>query len=208
LSQLNTSAIDSGDGVFIGGNKPDHTTTHSSLVQIMTFKSALTVASIALIATASSLAMAAPSEARDGCGRRFKFSNRHGQCVLKNKFRGNHQASVVVRPTIRPVIVRPMIQPVIRPIFRPVVVRPAIRPVIRPVIVRPVIRPVVRPLIQPVVLHPYAQPSTLHPYPQTAPNPYTQVIYNHNNPTIQTVNPYPQTIAQPFINNPYTPFAY
>ena len=161
----------------------------------MTFKSALTVASIALIATASSLAMAAPSEARDGCGRRFKFSNRHGQCVLKNKFRGNYQAPVVIRPTIRPIV-------------RPVVVRPAIRPVIRPVIVRPVIRPVVRPLIQPVVLHPYAQPSTLHPYPQTAPNPYTQVIYNHNNPTIQTVNPYPQTIAQPFINNPYTPFAY
>ena len=144
----------------------------------MTFKSALTVASIALIATASSLAMAAPSEARDGCGRRFKFSNRHGQCILKNKFRGNHQAPVVIRP---------------------VVVRPAIRPVIRSA---------VRPMIQPVVLHPYAQPSTLHPYPQTAPNPYTQVIHNHNNPTIQTVNPYPQTIAQPFIHNPYTQVTY
>ena len=53
----------------------------------MAFKSALTVAPIALIATASSLAMAAPSEARDGCGQEFKFSNHHGQCVLKNKFR-------------------------------------------------------------------------------------------------------------------------
>ena len=157
----------------------------------MTFKSALTVASIALIATASSLAMAAPSEAKDGCGRRFKFSNHHGQCILKNKFRGNHQAPVVIRPVIRPVVVRP-----------------AIRPVIRPVIVRPVIRQAVRPLIQPVVLHPYAQTSTLHPYPQTAPNPYTQVIHNHNNPTIQTVNPYPQTFAQPSIYNPYTQVAY
>ena len=175
----------------------------------MTFKSALTVASIALIATASSLAMAAPSEARDGCGRRFKFSNRHGQCILKNKFRGNHQAPVVIRPVV--------VRPTIRPIVRPVVVRPAIRPVfrpvirphVRPVIVRRVIRPVViRPMIQPVVLHPYAQPSTLHLYPQTAPNPYTQVIHNHNNPTIQTVNPYPQTIAQPFIHNPYTQVAY
>ena len=140
--------------VCSSGGTQHPTTPHSSLVQIMTFKSALTVASIALIATASSLAMAAPSEARDGCGRRFKFSNHHGQCVLKNKFRGNHQAPVVIRPVIRPVVVRPMIQPVIRPIFRPVVVRPAIRPVIRPVIVRPVIRPAVRPLIHPVVLHP------------------------------------------------------
>jgi hypothetical protein len=162
----------------------------------MTFKSALTVASIALIATASSLAMAAPSEARDGCGRRFKFSNRHGQCVLKNKFRGNNQAPVVVHPTIRPVVVRPTI----RPTIRPVVVRPTIRPVIRPVVVRP--------MIQPVVLNPYAQPSTLHLYPQTAPDPYTQVIYNHNNPTVQTVNPYPQAFAPPSIHNTYTPFAY
>ena len=164
--------------VCSSGGTQHPTTPHSSLVQIMTFKSALTVASIALIATASSLAMAAPSEAKDGCGRRFKFSNYHGQCILKNKFRGNHQAPVVIRP---------------------VFVRPAIRRVIRPA---------VRPLIQPVVLHPYAQPSTLHPYPQTAPNPYTQVIHNHNNPTIQTVNPYPQTFAQPSIYNPYTQVAY
>ena len=128
--------------MFIGGHTTLHT-THSSLVQIMTFKSALTVASITLIATVSSLAMAAPSEAKDGCGRRFKFSNRHGQCILKNKFRGKHQAPIVIRPVIRPVVVRPMIQPVIRPIFRPV------------------IRPAVRPLIHPVVLHPYAQPSSL-----------------------------------------------
>ena len=94
-------------------------TTHSSLLQITTFKSALTVAFIALIATASSLAMAAPSEAKDGCGRRFKFSNRHGQCVLKNKFRGNHQAPVVIRPVIRPIVVRPLIQPVIHPVVQP-----------------------------------------------------------------------------------------
>ena len=77
------------------------------------------VAFIALIATASSLAMAAPSEAKDGCGRRFKFSNRHGQCVLKNKFRGNHQAPVVIRPVIRPIVVRPLIQPVIHPVVQP-----------------------------------------------------------------------------------------
>ena len=129
--------------VCSSGGTQHPTTPHSSLVQIMTFKSALTVASIALIATASSLAMAAPSEAKDGCGRRFKFSNHHGQCILKNKFRGKHQAPIVIRPVIRPVVVRPMIQPVIRPIFRPV------------------IRPAVRPLIHPVVLHPYAQPSSL-----------------------------------------------
>ena len=149
----------------------------------MTFKSALTVASIALIATASSLALAAPSEARDGCGRRFKFSNRHGQCVLKNKFRGNYQAPVVIRPTIRPVVIRPTIRPVIRPV-------------------------VVRPMIQPVVLNPYAQPSTLHLYPQTAPNPYIPVIHNHINPTAQTVNQYPQAFAPPSIHNTYTQVAY
>jgi hypothetical protein len=194
--------------VCSSGGTQQPTTPHSSLGQIMTFKSALTVASIALIATASSLALAAPSEARDGCGRRFKFSNRHGQCVLKNKFRGNYQAPVVIRPTIRPIF-----RPTIRPVIRPVVVRPTIRPVIRPVVIRPTIRPVirpvvVRPMIQPVVLHPYAQPSTLHLYPQTAPNPYTQVIHNHNNPTIQTVNPYPQTFAPPSIHNTYTQVAY
>ena len=166
----------------------------------MTFQSALTVASIALIATASSLALAAPSEARDGCGRKFKFSNRHGQCVLKNKFRGNYQAPVVIRPTIRPIV---------RPVVVGPTIRPVIRPHVRPVIVRRVIRPVViRRMIQPVVLHPYAQPSTLHLYPQTAPNPYTQVIHNHNNPTVQTVNPYPQTFAPPSIHNPYTQAAY
>jgi hypothetical protein len=65
----------------------------------MAFKSALTVASIALIATASSLAMDAPSEARDGCGQGIKFSYRHGQCVLKNKFR-----PVVVNPIHPPMI--------------------------------------------------------------------------------------------------------
>jgi hypothetical protein len=43
--------------------------------------------------------MAAPSEARDGCGRGFRFSNRHGQCVLKNKFR-----PVVVNPIHPPMI--------------------------------------------------------------------------------------------------------
>ena len=121
----------------------------------MTFKSALNVAFIALIATASSLAMAAPSEAKDGCGRRFKFSNRHGQCVIKNKFRGNYQAPVVIRPTIRPVVVRP-----------------AFRPVIRPVVVRPMIQPIIHHVVKPGLdAYPqtFAQPS-IH-------NPYTQVAY-------------------------------
>ena len=124
----------------------------------MTFKSALNVAFIALIATTSSLAMAAPSEAKDGCGRRFKFSNRHGQCVLKNKFRGNYQAPVVIRPTIRPII-------------HPVVVRPAFRPVIRPVVVRPMIQPIIHHVVQPGLdAYPptFAQPSIHNPYIQVA----------------------------------------
>ena len=100
----------------------------------MAFKSALTVASIALIATASSLAMAAPSEARDGCGRGFKFSYRHGQCVLKNKFR-----PVVVNPRFHPVFngcgrgfrfSNRHGQCVLKNKFRPVVVNPIHPPMI------------------------------------------------------------------------------
>jgi hypothetical protein len=104
----------------------------------MTFKSAFTVASIAIIATASSLAMAAPSEARDGCGRGFKFSNHHGQCVLKNKFR-----PVVVNPIIHPVVVNPMIHPDMNA-FQPVVANPMLQPdinVFHPVVVYPMLQP-------------------------------------------------------------------
>ena len=147
----------------------------------MAIKSALTVASIALIATASSLAMAAPSEARrlvvepnGGCAWGYEFSYRHDQCILKSKF--------------RPVVINPMIQ-----------IGSGYRPAMDPRFL-----PVINPMIQmdsgyrPVIHHPYVQPSPLHPYPQTAPNPYTPV----------TFNPYQQTIVQPSISIPYTPFIY
>ena len=135
----------------------------------MAFKSALTVASIALVATASTLAMAAPSEAESlvirSCIRGYEFSLRHDQCVIKNKF-------------------RPVINPRIQ-------IGSDYRPVINP-------RTQIGSEYRPVIHHPYVEPSPLHPYPQTALNPYTPV----------TFNPYQQTIAQPSISTPYKPFVY
>ena len=147
----------------------------------MAIKSALTVASIALIATASSLAMAAPSEAgvrvveEPHCARGYKYSYRHDQCILKSKF--------------RPVAIHPMIQMDSR-------YRPAIDPRFLQ-FSNHMIQMGSR--YSPIITKPRIQiGSHLHPYPQTAPNPYTPV----------TFNPYPQTIVQPSISIPYTPFVY
>jgi hypothetical protein len=166
----------------------------------MAFKSALTVASIALIATASSLAMAAPSEARDGCGRGFKFSNRHGQCVLKNKFR-----PVVVNPRFHPVVdgcgrgfkfsnrvgqcvLKNKFRPVIvNPRFHPVVVNPMIHPdmnVFQPVVANPMLQPDIN-VFHPVVVNPMLQPfNRIHKEAifnqrihHQSHNKYTQVTY-------------------------------
>ena len=57
----------------------------------MTFKTTLTAASIALLSTASVLAMPAPSEAKDGCGRAYRFSYSLQRCVLRTDVSPNRR---------------------------------------------------------------------------------------------------------------------
>ena len=57
----------------------------------MAFKTTLTAASIALLGTASVLAMPAPSEAKDGCGRAYRFSYSQQRCVLRTDVSPNRR---------------------------------------------------------------------------------------------------------------------
>ena len=106
----------------------------------MSFKTTLTAASIALLGTASVLAMPAPSEAKDGCGRAYRFSYSQQLCVLRkdaspnrriqrqaDRFCGrafrwsNSQQRCVGRTDRGPRLVQPAV-------VRPAVVRPPLGP--------------------------------------------------------------------------------
>ena len=106
----------------------------------MSFKTTLTAASIALLGTASVLAMPAPSEAKDGCGRAYRFSYSQQRCVLRtdvsanrrfqrkaDRFCGkayrwsNSQQRCVRRTDVGPRLVQPAV-------VRPAVVRPPLGP--------------------------------------------------------------------------------
>ena len=106
----------------------------------MSFKTTLTAASIALLGTASVLAMPAPSEAKDGCGRAYRFSYSQQRCVLRtdvspnrriqrkaDRFCGkayrwsNSQQRCVRRTDVGPRLVQPAV-------VNPAVVRPPLGP--------------------------------------------------------------------------------
>ena len=106
----------------------------------MAFKTTLTAASIALLGSASVLAMPAPSEAKDGCGRAYRFSYSQQRCVLRtdvspnrriqrkaDRFCGkayrwsNSQQRCVRRTDVGPRLVQPAVA-------RPAVVRPPLGP--------------------------------------------------------------------------------
>ena len=106
----------------------------------MSFKTSLTAASIALLGTASVLAMPAPSEAKDGCGRAYRFSYSQQRCVLRtdvsanrrfqrkaDRFCGrayrwsNSQQRCVRRTDVGPRLVQPAV-------VSPAVVRPPLGP--------------------------------------------------------------------------------
>ena len=106
----------------------------------MSFKTTVTAASIALLGTASVLAMPAPSEAKDGCGRAYRFSYSQQRCVLRtdvspnrriqrkaDRFCGrayrwsNNQQRCVRRTDVGPRLVQPAV-------VRPAVVRPPMGP--------------------------------------------------------------------------------
>ena len=106
----------------------------------MAFKTTLTAASIALLGTASVLAMPAPSEAKDGCGRAYRFSYSQQRCVLRtdvspnrriqrkaDRFCGkayrwsNSQQRCVRRTDVGPRLVQPAVA-------SPAVVRPPLGP--------------------------------------------------------------------------------
>ena len=106
----------------------------------MSFKTTLTAASIALLGTSSVLAMPAPSEAKDGCGRVYRFSYSQQRCVLRtdvspnrriqrkaDRFCGkayrwsNSQQRCVRRIDVGPRLVQPAV-------VRPAVVRPPLGP--------------------------------------------------------------------------------
>ena len=106
----------------------------------MSFQTTLTAASIALLGTASVLAMPAPSEAKDGCGRAYRFSYSQQRCVLRtdvspnrriqrkaDRFCGrayrwsNNQQRCVRRTDVGPRLVQPAV-------VRPAVVRPPMGP--------------------------------------------------------------------------------
>ena len=106
----------------------------------MSFKTTLTAASIALLGSASVLAMPAPSEAKDACGRAYRFSYSQQRCVLRidvspnrriqrkaDRFCGkayrwsNSQQRCVRRNDVGPRLVQPAVA-------RPAVVRPPLGP--------------------------------------------------------------------------------
>ena len=106
----------------------------------MSFKTTLTAASIALLGSAAVLAMPTPSEAKDGCGRAYRFSYSQQRCVLRtdvspnrriqrkaDRFCGrayrwsNNQQRCVRRTDVGPRLVQPAV-------VRPAVVRPPMGP--------------------------------------------------------------------------------
>ena len=102
----------------------------------MSFKTTLTAASIALLGTASVLAMPAPSEAKDGCGRAYRFSYSQQRCVLRTDVSANrrfqrqadrfcgrpYRFSHNEQRCVRRTDVNPRVD------YQPAVVRPVIRP--------------------------------------------------------------------------------
>ena len=112
----------------------------------MSFKTTLTAASIALLGTASVLAMPAPSEAKDGCGRAYRFSFSQQHCVLRTDVSANrrfqrkadrscgkaYRFSNSEQRCVRRADANPRVAP--RVVYQPAVVHPIVRPVIRPVI--------------------------------------------------------------------------
>ena len=64
----------------------------------MSFKTTLTAASITLLSTASVLAMPAPSEAKDGCGRAYRFSYSQQRCVRRTDVGPRLVQPAVVKP--------------------------------------------------------------------------------------------------------------
>ena len=112
----------------------------------MSFKTTLTAASIALISTASVLAMPAPSEAKDGCGRAYRFSYSQQRCVLRTDVSANrrfqrkadrfcgraYRWSNSQQRCVRRADTNPRVAP--RVVYQSAVIQPIVRPVIRPVI--------------------------------------------------------------------------
>ena len=73
----------------------------------MPFKTTLTAASIALLGTAAVLAIPTPSEARDGCGRAYRFSYSQQRCVRRTDV-----GPRLVQPAVAsPAVVRPPLGP-------------------------------------------------------------------------------------------------
>ena len=73
----------------------------------MFFKTTLTAASIALLGSAAVLAMPAPSAAKDGCGRAYRFSYSQQSCVRRTDV-----GPRLVQPAVvRPAVVRPPMGP-------------------------------------------------------------------------------------------------
>ena len=73
----------------------------------MAFKTTLTAASIALLGSAAVLAMPAPSEAKDGCGRAYRWSNCQQRCVRRTDV-----GPRLVQPAVaRSAVVRPPMGP-------------------------------------------------------------------------------------------------
>ena len=88
----------------------------------MALKTTLNAASIALLSTASVLAMPAPSEAKDGCGRAYRFSYSQQRCVLRTDVGPRVAPRVVYQPAVvRPVLISPVVRPIRRPVIRPVI---------------------------------------------------------------------------------------
>ena len=88
----------------------------------MSFKSTLTAASIALLGSAAVLSMPTPSEAKDGCGRAYRFSHRQQRCGRRTDIGHRVAPRVVYQPAVvRPVLVSPVVRPILRPVIRPVI---------------------------------------------------------------------------------------
>ena len=88
----------------------------------MAFKTNLTAALIALLSTASVLAMPAPSQAEDGCGRAYRFFHRQQRCARRTDVGPRVSPRVVYQPAVvRPVLVSPVVRPLLRPVIRPVI---------------------------------------------------------------------------------------
>ena len=139
----------------------------------MAIKSALTVASIALIATASSLAIAAPSEARTPVDEYAAMSAPSWAKATYHSAESVEEAYEAAsrhEPNIVPCLfgLNPSIQPVVNPRiggsgYLPVGINPRIG----------------GSDYRRVLINPRNQiGSRLHPYPQTAPNLYTLVRVN------------------------------